>query len=211
MGEIESALTEHPTVREAVVVVRTMSGENALIAYVVPASSSGSVVSDDLRTHLRKKLPSYMLPQTIEILSSLPLNRNGKVDRHALPEPEKSAIKAANFRTPTEQRVATVWKEVLEAHSVGPDDNFFERGGQSLLAVRVAARLREAFGIELPMSRLFELQKLADLAAYIDSVRALSNDAPPNAETRMRTLTRVSRDSVRRAAGLAEQGRRDGK
>ena len=168
VGEIESALTEHPTVREAVVVVRTMSGENALIAYVVPASGNGSVVSDDLRMHLRKKLPSYMLPQTIEILSSLPLNRNGKVDRHALPAPAKSAIKAANFRTPTEQRVAAIWEEVLEADSVGPDDDFFDLGGHSLMIVRVLYQINASLGVSLGVPDLFQNPTVEQLADVID-------------------------------------------
>lgn len=212
LGEIELVLAGHPAVREAVVVVRSLSGNDCLIAYVVPAHDAGPAVSDLLRKHLRLKLPAYMLPQSIEILTTLPLNRNGKVDRHALPAPAMSAALATarQPRTSTEEHVARLWADVLGTSGIGPDDNFFERGGQSLLAVRVASRLREAFGIELPVSLLFELQKLADLAAYIDSMRALANDAPPNAENRIQALTRVSRESVRRAAGLAEQSRGDG-
>jgi amino acid adenylation domain-containing protein len=209
MGEIESALTEHPSVREAVVVVRTISGENALVAYVVLIDSS-SILNNDLRAHLRKKLPHYMLPQTIEILSALPLNRNGKVDRQALPPPTKPSTKAANFelRTSTEQRVAAVWEEVLETDSVGPDDNFFERGGQSLLAARVASRLREAFGIELPVSRLFELQTVGDLAVWIDNVKSGTHAMSPTTRSQLPALIRISRESVRRAATSAEEYRR---
>jgi len=208
IGEIESALAEHPAVREAIVVVQKISGENTLVAYVVLSEGDGTA-TEFLREHLRKKLPSYMLPQAIEVLSSLPLNRNGKVDRDALPAPTSLSTGGASSppRTPTEQSIAALWEEVLQIENIGSNDNFFERGGQSLLAVRVMSKLRQALGIELPVSRLFELQTVAGLAAWIDGVR--NAGAPANTSDLLPTLKRVPRDSVRRIATQTEEQSED--
>ncbi len=199
LGEIESAISEHPAVREAVVVKLTIAGNDRLVAYTVLASSDRTI-EDELRAQLRRKLPPHMMPYSIEFLDALPLNRNGKVDRQALPAPTFSTAPTAQHpRTSTEERVARVWQDVLCKDRIGPDDNFFESGGQSLLAVRVAVRLREAFGIELPVSRIFEFQTVADLAAYIDSGQSTEGGPAIAGQVRgLPTLTRVSRESVQR-------------
>ena len=144
LGEIEAAISEHPTVREAVVVKRTIAGSDRLVAYVVPANGDRTI-EDELRVQLRRKLPPHMMPHSIEFLSALPLNRNGKVDRQALPAPTFTRPPTDQHpRTSTEEQIARVWQDVLGKDPIRPDDNFFESGGQSLLAVQVAARLREA-------------------------------------------------------------------
>lgn len=206
LGEIELALVEHPAVREAVVVLSGGGDDGRLLAYVVPANSSTPPERDALRAHLRGALPSYMLPHAFEILSELPLNRNGKVDRRALPAPAPpTAQSTSEPRTATEERVASIWADVLDIERIGPNDNFFERGGQSLLAVRAASRLREAFSIELPVARLFELQTVAELAAHIEAAQRSADLATSSDRTeRMPVLARVSRDKVRRPIGSSE-------
>jgi acyl-coenzyme A synthetase/AMP-(fatty) acid ligase len=208
LGEIEAAISEHPAVREVVVVVRTIAGNDRLVAYAV-LTNSGPTIENELRAQLRRKLPPHMMPYSIEVLPAMPLNRNGKIDRQALPAPTLSTSHNDQHpRTNTEERVARIWQDVLCKDRIGPDDNFFEIGGQSLLAVRVAVRLREGFGMELPVSRIFEFQTLADLAAHIDSVQ--SRDRRTNSSGQARgipALTRVSRESVQRAAvNPAESG-----
>ncbi|HKV12552.1 MAG TPA: amino acid adenylation domain-containing protein, partial [Thermoanaerobaculia bacterium] len=160
LGEIESALAAHPAVREAVVIARA----GTLVAYVVadPAPAASS-----LRSFLKERLPEHMVPTAWVFLAALPLTPNGKVDRKALPEPGDGARKEAPAgpRTPAEEVLAGIWADVLGLAAVGPDDNFFELGGHSLLAARVVSRIREAFGVELPLRRLFEAPTVAELAA----------------------------------------------
>ena len=171
LGEIEAAISEHEAVSEAVVVVRTVAGSDRLVAYVV-LKNGKPAGEQEIRDLLRRKLPPHMIPHSIEILTGLPLTRNGKVDRQALPEPAQSTSSSIDHRrTSTEEKVARVWQDVLGKEHIGPHDNFFEIGGQSLLAVRVAARLREAFDVDLPVSRIFEFQALGDLAAHIDGLK----------------------------------------
>jgi amino acid adenylation domain-containing protein len=204
-GEIEAVLTEHSQVREAAVVLRSISGDDHLLAYVVCTNMSEPNAREELRAFLKDRLPIYMQPRSIEFLRSLPLNRNGKVDYRALPAPTlsiNSSSRAAG--SPTEERVVGIWSEVLGITGVGPNDNFFEQGGQSLLAVRVTARLRDEFRIDLSVGRLFELQTAALLAEHIDTVRGQSASTGQGGTDRMPTLRRISRDSVRRPINVTE-------
>jgi amino acid adenylation domain-containing protein len=197
LGEIEAAISEHAAVSEAVVVVRTLAGSDRLVGYVV-LQNDKPAGEQEIRDLLRRKLPPHMIPHSIEILTTLPLTRNGKVDRQALPEPAQSTPSSIDHRrTSTEEKVARVWQEVLGKEQIGPHDNFFEIGGQSLLAVRVAARLRETFDVDLPVSRIFEFQALGDLAAHIDGLK-INSAAARHEREGIPTLTRVSRESVLR-------------
>ena len=179
LGEIESVLAAHPSVRDVVVVVRAVGGENRLAAYV--AGRAGATVdAAELRAWAGVKLPDYMVPAAVVELSAMPLLPNGKLDRKALPEPEWSAGQGAEDReqrtaggaprTPEEQMLAESWREVLGVEAVGIRDNFFERGGHSLLATRLMARVRRAFGVELPLRVLFEAPTIAGLAERIRKV-----------------------------------------
>jgi amino acid adenylation domain-containing protein len=184
LGEIEAALTRQPGVREAVVVAREVHGDRRLVAYVV-----GKV---DLET-LRRALPSYMVPAHFLTLEALPLTEHGKVDRKALPAPERAATTAAGFvapTTPTERSLAQLWQHVLRIERIGAKDNFFESGGHSLLAMQLVAGVRERFGVELPLKNLFERPVLADLAEVIDvrSWLARSKAPPARAAGREETL-----------------------
>ncbi len=171
-GEIESVLTRYPTVREAVVVARQDSpGEKRLVGYVV---TNGAVEVSALRGFLKEKLPDCMIPSAFVFLHSLPLTPSGKIDRKALPAPNPSRPELESVfvapHTHTEEVVARLWAEILKLEEVGIDDNFFELGGHSLLATQVISRLREAFGIELPLRSLFESPTVADLAERIETL-----------------------------------------
>ncbi|HYG65818.1 MAG TPA: amino acid adenylation domain-containing protein, partial [Thermoanaerobaculia bacterium] len=168
-GEVEAALLALPGVREAAVVVREdMPGERRLVAY-----AAGELTVESLRAALRERLPDYMAPSAFVRLDALPLNPNGKVDRKALPAPERSAGAEGYLapRTPVEEILAGIWAELLGLERVGADGNFFELGGHSLLATRVTSRLRDTLGIELPLSDVFEASSLADLAARVEAAR----------------------------------------
>ncbi|HEU4453722.1 MAG TPA: AMP-binding protein, partial [Longimicrobium sp.] len=164
-GEVEAAIAAYPGVREARVTVREdQPGDKRLVAYVV-----GSVEVDGLRAHLRQGLPEYMVPRAIVPLDRLPLNANGKVDRKALPAPEYAADadRYVAPRTPTEEGLAGIWAEVLRLERVGVEESFFDLGGHSLLAIRVVSRVRELFGVELPLRALFEGPTVAELARVL--------------------------------------------
>jgi acyl carrier protein len=168
-GEVEAVLRARPGVREAAVVVREDTpGDRLLVAYV-----AGEVAADELREHLRGRLPEHMLPGAIVRLDELPLTANGKLDRKALPAPELGPAEERYVapRTPVEEVLAGIWAEVLRLERVGVHDNFFELGGHSLLATRVASRIREVFAIELPLRALFEGPTVAELAGGVEEMR----------------------------------------
>ncbi|HEX8275451.1 MAG TPA: amino acid adenylation domain-containing protein, partial [Longimicrobiaceae bacterium] len=173
-GEIEAALEAHPAVREAVVLLREDApGERRLVGYVV--GEPGAVpTAAELRTHLRERLPEHLVPAAIVALERLPLTPHGKTDRASLPAPELAAPAAAHVapRTPTEELLAGIWADVLRRERVGVGESFFELGGHSLLATRVVSRIREAFGVELPLRALFEAPTLERLAARVEAQRA---------------------------------------
>ena len=174
-GEIEAALRRHPDVADVVVMLREDApGDRRLVAYAVPRHGAGfdAAAGTALRAWLKERLPEFMVPAAVVTLAGFPLNPNGKVDRRALPDP--AVVERAEGtapRTETETALAAVWAEVLRVERVYADDDFFELGGQSLLAGQVAARLRDRLGVALPLQRVFEARTLADLAAVVDAER----------------------------------------
>ncbi|WP_279636870.1 non-ribosomal peptide synthetase [Corallococcus llansteffanensis] len=184
-GEVATVLRSLPSVHEAVVVARQDSpGDTRLVAYVVPSASSVAALDlPALRASLQQMLPEYMVPSAFVVLEALPLTPNGKVDRKALPVPEASASRSGYVapRTPTEELLAPLWAEVLRLPRVGAQDHFFELGGHSLLATQLVARVRAAFGVELPLRSVFEAPILADLARRIDDAgkQVSGVQAPP--------------------------------
>jgi natural product biosynthesis luciferase-like monooxygenase protein/amino acid adenylation domain-containing protein len=184
LGEIECVLSQHPSVREAVVTLdQNGEGQGRLIAYVT-ATPNHKPEAADLRQFLKQKLPEYMLPGNFAILDALPLTQNGKVDRRALPSPCEEGGRDTNFvppRTATEEIVAGVWCEVLCRGEVGSQDNFFELGGHSLQATQVVSRLRNIFKVEVPLYFLFEAPTVAGLAAKIEAAlrQGLPSDVAP--------------------------------
>ncbi|HLG68842.1 MAG TPA: thioesterase domain-containing protein, partial [Chloroflexota bacterium] len=175
LGEVEAALREHPGVREAVVVVKEdRPGDQRLVAYVVPAPGL-SVTKDQLRAHMRGRLPDFMLPSVFVILPALPRTPTGKVDGEALlrmehpsPTGEDDFVPARND---LERRLARLWCELLRLNRVGVTDNFFSLGGHSLLALRMIDRVEKTFGKTIQLPALFE-------DATIEHVAQLLSDQP---------------------------------
>ncbi len=167
LGEIETVLGQHPAVREVAVLAREdASGEKRLVAYVV-----GNFTTDELRDFLKDKLPEYMLPTNFVLIDALPLMANGKVDRRALPAPDRSGSKLAKTfvapRDDLELQLARIWEEVLDVRPVGVSDNFFELGGHSLLAVRLFALIEKRLGKKLPLTTVFQGATVEHLAGVL--------------------------------------------
>jgi amino acid adenylation domain-containing protein len=180
-GEVEAALVGHPAVERAVVTARADGGESRLVAYLVPAEGAATPTLRELRALLSETLPDYMVPAAYVVLDRLPLSPNGKVDRKQLPAPAAEPDRApyAAPRTPVETALVAIWEPVLGVDRIGIHDDFFALGGQSLLATRVVARIREAFGAALTIRSLFEAPTLAELAARIDGTRVADETYPP--------------------------------
>lgn len=175
LGEIEAALRQHPALRDCVTVARQDApGELRLVSYIVPELDQASLTASEWRRFLQSKLPEYMVPSAVVQLEALPLTPNGKLDREALPAPgplrpeSKQALVPPS--TPTEEILASIWREVLQLAEVGARDNFFDLGGHSLLMTRVVARVREAFQVELSIRRFFETPTLSGLALAIEEL-----------------------------------------
>jgi amino acid adenylation domain-containing protein len=203
LGEIETALQDHPAIRAAVVIPwEDESIEMRLVAYVVPKSDKQlpfkkafyikgqesekleenncapepveqSLSTAELRSFLKERLPDYMVPSVFIALSDLPLTRNGKIDRLALPGPdqalEESTDNSMAPRTPIEAIVAGFWTEILGIENIGINDNFFELGGHSLLATQLFSRLRKALQVEILLRTLFEAPTVSGLAARLET------------------------------------------
>src|SRR5262249_36598947 len=135
---------------------------------------------------LRLKLPEYMVPSHVTFLAALPLGSSGKLDRQALPAPEEADAPRGDAvpATPTERALAALWSEVLGVAHVSRDDDFFGRGGPSVLALKLLARIRDGLGRELPLSLLFECPRLAQLAARVDQGAGEEPWPPLRAEQR---------------------------
>ncbi|HEX2078088.1 MAG TPA: amino acid adenylation domain-containing protein [Longimicrobium sp.] len=165
-GEIESLLRRHPAVRDAVVAVREDApGDRRLVAYVV--SEDGDRCIDPLRAALRAELPAYMVPAAFVALDALPIGPSGKIDRRALPAPRANDAPAGASLSRREREVAEVWREVLGTDAIGPDDNFFDLGGNSLLLIRLASRLRDRLGSTATAVDLFRFPTVRTLAAHL--------------------------------------------
>jgi amino acid adenylation domain-containing protein len=169
-GEIEVALGGHPAVRQAVVMAREDTpGDKRLTAYVVPELGQAPTISE-LRSFSQEKLPEYMVPSAFVFLGAMPLTPNGKVDRRSLPAPDLSRDGAATFvahRTPIEEALVNIWREVLRLPTMGVQDNFFELGGHSLSAAQVVSRVNAFFQLALPLRVLFDKPTIERLAKVI--------------------------------------------
>ena len=172
LGEIEAVLAAYPGVEEAVLVAREDTpGDRRLVAYV--AAPTGEVTPVGLRQALQSRLPDYMVPAAFVLLGDLPRTPNGKVDRKALPAPEATRLADDDFvapSTPVEQALANLWSPMLGVEEIGVHDDFFGLGGHSILAMRVASRVRDLFEVEIPVRTLFERPTIAELAATIEDL-----------------------------------------
>jgi amino acid adenylation domain-containing protein len=172
-GEVEVTLQAHPSVAECAVVARRdlPGGEPRLVAYVVlsrEGNEDAPARIAELRRWLVSSLPAYMVPSAFVLLAALPLNANGKVDRHALPTPERAAV--TEYVAPgsaIEEILAEIWAELLGVDRVGVHDDFFALGGHSLLLVRLLAQVRDTFGVQLGARSVFDAPTLGGLASLV--------------------------------------------
>ncbi|MFJ6575159.1 amino acid adenylation domain-containing protein [Streptomyces sp. NPDC091368] len=182
LGEIESALLEHPALAQAAVAVRAEDdGESFLAGYLVPTAGARPPAPADLRDHLLRTLPAAMVPQRWLTMERLPLTPNGKLDRRALPVPpreapaprgETSGAAGASGAdgSPADgitETVRRIWAEVLDLPDVGPEDDLFDLGGHSLTVVQIAARIRDALGVEVDFDVFFDVPTPAGIAAAV--------------------------------------------
>ncbi|WP_369036294.1 amino acid adenylation domain-containing protein [Streptomyces adonidis] len=169
-GEIESALTRHPDIARAAVIVREdRPGDKRVVAYIVPAQGATAPGSGELRAYLGSSLPDYMVPTTYVSLSELPLTRNGKLDRRTLPVPAPvhGSTGGRAPRSPHEEILCGLFAEVLGVPQVSVDENFFDLGGHSLTATRLVSRIRSVLDVELAVRQLFEQPTVTGLAELL--------------------------------------------
>lgn len=184
-GEIEQALRSHAGVRDAVVLAREDgAGGKRLVGYVVPEPADPPLLApESLRQHLDDRLPRHMVPHAFVLLERFPLTPNGKIDRLALPpaaEARKPCAASMAPRSQTEMALAAIWSELLGVRDIGIADDFFDLGGQSLVAMRMVARVRDAFGVDLQLRNLFERPTVAGLAEVVDGLAwARESGRPP--------------------------------
>ncbi|CAH1057343.1 non-ribosomal peptide synthetase [Paenibacillus pseudetheri] len=199
MNEVRSQLISLPEVEDAVVVVHEQaSGDKELCAYVV---ASDKLPSREWRRKLKDKLPEAMIPAYIAAIDVIPLTPNGKVDRRALPELESGLRERGKPELPRngmEERVAAIWEEVLgdPAGPIGIHDDFFELGGHSLKAAVLAGKLQQATGVEVPLSLIFELTSIAEMAAWLterDGVAAAAEPIPKAERREWYPMSRAQR------------------
>ena len=190
-GEVETVLSRHPEVKQAVVVAKSDGQDGTrLIAYV-----AGTGDSNELRCWLREQLPEYMMPAAIVSLPKLPLNSNGKVDRKGLPEPTEISNESQSYvvpRTPEEKAIAAIWSEVLGNDNIGLGQNFFEVGGHSLAGIQVISRMLNHFHVQLDVVTIFDFPTIEGLAEAVEIAKQNGAIEAPLAE-----ITPVSRERYR--------------
>ena len=170
LGEIEVALLQHDGVRNCAVLMKTGASGKRLVAYV-----SGEASADELKSYLKTKLPEYMVPGVYVMLPELPLSTNGKVDRRALPDPapfKGQSVQDGALETITaiEELLVDIWTQILGATQIGVRDNFYDLGGESLLALRIVSRINKYFQTELSVRTLLEHPVLMDFAQKLRSI-----------------------------------------
>ncbi len=179
LAEIENTLGQYPKVREAAVLVREdRPGDKRLVAYVVQRQNHRLTI-DDLKSHLKKKLPEFMVPSVFVVLESFPLTPNGKVDRKTLPVPAANRPEIIErYREPRsgmEEMLASIWAEVLNVKRVGACDNFFDLGGHSLLAIRVVQCIEKRIGRPVRMADIFRAPTVEQLSKLLDNSQPVAS------------------------------------
>ena len=178
LGEIEARLKECAGIRDAVVILREDAhGDKRLVGYVTPETGT-TLAPALLKSGLQGSLPGYMIPAAIVVLPELPLNRNGKVDRKALPGPERERAAQADHAVPVgnvEKEIADIWKDELGLQEIGAEENFFDLGAHSLMLARVRDKIEKRLNRPVPIVTLFQYPTLRSLAGH------LSDAAPAHA------------------------------
>ncbi|MEB3130340.1 bacitracin non-ribosomal peptide synthetase BacA [Bacillus paralicheniformis] len=170
LGEIESRLEMHEDINETIVTVREDEESRPYICAYITANREISL--DELKGFLGEKLPEYMIPAYFVKLDKLPLTKNGKVDRKALPEPDRTAGAENEYEAPrneTEEKLAAVWQDVLHVEKAGIHDHFAQMGGHSLHAMELIAKIKEKMNVEIPLHQLFKLATIKELSAFIEA------------------------------------------
>jgi acyl carrier protein len=169
LGEIESVLQQSDLLHQGTVLAwEDKKGSKRLVGYVVP---NGSFNQNGIVAFLRRKLPEYMIPEQWIELGSLPLTKNGKIDRKALPNPTLVEGAGSQYEAPRsqlEKKLTDIWQELLEVENVGVHDNFFQLGGHSLLAIQMISILRKDLQIELALKDLFQFSTVQQLSKYVE-------------------------------------------
>ncbi|MEC9375344.1 MAG: amino acid adenylation domain-containing protein [Pseudomonadota bacterium] len=177
-GEIETTLTNLKSIKQAVVLLREdQPGDKRLVAYVTN-SKKEKIQTNVIREALRDILPEYMVPSPIIMIEALPLTPSGKIDRRKLPKPKFNRItdqKIVLARNTDEEKLLTIWKSLLSVSEISIHDNFFDLGGHSLLATQLIARIRDEFGISLPLKYIFRYPSPANLAETIAALKVSSD------------------------------------
>jgi natural product biosynthesis luciferase-like monooxygenase protein len=206
LGEIEAALADHPEVREAVVIAREdLPGDVRLAGYVTAADPARPPLPKALRDHLRSRVPEAMVPSAFVVLDTFPQTPNHKIDRTALPAPDRVEGHASRRDLPEggapnsemERLVAGIWSELLAVREVGLDENFFDLGGHSLLAVKTQRRLVETLGRPIGITDLFRFPTVRTLAAHL----AGADVGPHRVESIERGASRREALAARRSRG----------
>jgi amino acid adenylation domain-containing protein len=179
LGEVESVLSQHPSIAQCAVTTVESKGDQRLVAYVV-GHDSNSDKGSEWRRHLSQFLPEYMVPSLFVPMTNLPVNANGKIDRQALVEaapllksiPVGCEISTGQPRNGVEARLVEIWQDLLNVRGIGRQDNFFEVGGHSLLAVRLIAQIEKEFQKVIPLAQLFQAPTIECLAATLRGTEA---------------------------------------
>ncbi|RLT97984.1 non-ribosomal peptide synthetase [Ketobacter sp.] len=183
LGEIQSVINAVADVRDSLVVTKEdAAGNKCLVSYLVAPGVDQGAVIEAVRGAIRSALPEYMLPSAFVVLDAFPLTPNGKIDRAALPEPSVNDLLGDQFVAPrndAERKMAAIWCTVLKLEKVGVTNNFFELGGHSLLATQCVSRIREAFGVDLPVKLLFTMPTIEALCQQLEAVHGAGDLMPP--------------------------------
>jgi acyl-CoA synthetase (AMP-forming)/AMP-acid ligase II/acyl carrier protein len=171
LGEIENAIRQYHGIQQVFIMVRDdRPGDKRLVAYIIPAS--GTILEvDKLRSFLREKIPAHLIPSAFVMIDTFPLTVNGKIDWKALPAPDQGTLGDRELVAPrntAEQILCQIWMSVLGRDRLSVEDNFFDIGGNSLLAIQVMARIRKEFEIVVPVTKIFEYPSLSDLALQVN-------------------------------------------
>ncbi len=172
LGEIENEILKYSKIREAIVTAKEDTiGNKYLCAYI---AGEVELSSKELREHLSKELPEYMIPAYFIQLEKLPLTANGKVDKKALPEPDGNITTGTEYVAPEseiEEKLVSIWSEVLGIEKIGIDDNFFELGGHSLKAINLVAKINKELNVSVPLKEMFKTPTIKGLANYIKGTK----------------------------------------
>jgi natural product biosynthesis luciferase-like monooxygenase protein len=196
LGEIETLLSRHEAVQEAVVVAREDSpGSKRLVGYLI-TKPGATPVTAELRDFLLAHLPEYMVPSNFVVMDAFPLTPNRKVDRKALPAPTQATLdiqpgSGTAAQTATEERLIALWRNVLQVSDIGPDDNFFDAGGNSLIAVALISEVRAAFNVDLPLISLFQAPTVSRMAQRVEDLQ-LEQMAPDELSVLIAKLEQLS-------------------